>query len=160
MSRTKRKAPKEDINFTIEDVEYSLTPLTQRVAANVFHNCLVRVVASITKAASGATSAEKMDKLAEAISSQLKFDDVWFILSKMMAHALVDDDEVGDLDTSKVFDENPHHMYLVLYYGIKGNWPKVFSKLETKMGGFVSRAMKIIKGMGEIEPDETEETED
>lgn len=137
-----------DIEFTLGDVEYTLTPMKQKVAAHVFHNCLGRVLAAIAHAVTGETNEEKMSSFATAIA-KTEFEDVWFILKHLMTNAMVNDFEVGDLESSNVFDENPHHMYLVIYHGVKGNWPGYFSKMEAKMSGFASTLKSTLGSMAQ-----------
>lgn len=153
MSRAtiKVKPPRADIVFTLPGVdgpvEYSLIPLCQKTAAHVFHNTLVGVLGAMGSAISGETNEEKMARFVGALKSTLTFDDVWFLLSAMMTNAMVDGNEVKELDSSDVFDENPHHMYLVLWHGIKGNWPKVFSKAEGMFKGIASKMQTMMGGM-------------
>ena len=146
-----KKPIKSDIEFTLDSVEYSLTPMRQKVAAHVFHNCLSHVLAAIARAVTGDTDNEKMAQFAEALGKVAKFDDVWFILENMMENALVDDHEVGDLDKSDIFEVNPHHMYLVLFHGVKGNWPGYFSKMEAKMSGFTSKVKQTLSQVGQVD---------
>lgn len=141
---------KADIEFKIGDVEYSLTPMKQKTAAHVFHACLGRVLSAVAKAVTGATNEEKMASFATAIAAT-DFDDVWFILRNMMSDAMVDGKEIGDLDSSGVFDENPLHMYQVIYHGVKGNWPGYFLSMEAKMNGFASTLKSTLGKMGEVE---------
>jgi aminopeptidase N len=149
-----KKSLKADIEFTLDGVEYSLTPMKQKVAANVFHNCLSHVLAAIAQAVTGDTDAEKMAKFAQALGKVATFDDVWFILENMMRHAMVDDKEIGDLNGSDIFDENPHHMYLVIFHGVKGNWPNYFSKMEAKMSDFASTLKQTFNQVGQVATDE------
>jgi len=144
MSQRKIKGIKNDIVFELKSVtgdmiEYSLTPLTQKDAANVFHNVLVDAFGAISNAVNGVDDGDKIKSVIESIKNNISFDDLWFLLSKLLKHAVVDDNEVVDLDNSKIFDIDPHHMYLVLYHGIKGNWPGVFFVLQDKMGGMFSK---------------------
>lgn len=138
---------RSDIEFTIEGVEYSLTPMKQKIAAHVFHSCLSRVLAAIARAVTGETTVEKMASFATAIADGTDFEDIWFILENLMRHSMVDGKEVKSLADSGIFDENPHHMYLVIYHGVKGNWPGYFSKMEAKMSGFASTLKSTLSKM-------------
>ena len=89
----------------------------------------------------------KMAGIVARLGDAADFDDVWFILTHMMKNAMVDDVEIGDLDQSDVFDDNPHHMYLVLWHGVRGNWPRLFSSMEAKFKGFASKAKKMVAEM-------------
>jgi len=155
MTRKKIKAPKPDINFTLEGVdgpvEYSLIPMKQKTAAHVAHNSLAAVLAALGGALGPGDDKTKLGAIVASLKDIIEFDDLWFILKNMMANGMVDDVEIDDLDNSDVFDDNPLHMYLVAYHGIKGNWPGVFLKLETKMGGFVSKARTQVTAMMDTE---------
>ena len=129
-----KKPIKSDIEFELDGVEYSLTPMKQRVAAHVFHNCLSHVLAAVAQAFSGDTEADKIAKFAAALPKAAQFDNGV---------------EIDDLDKSGVFDEHPHHMYLVVYHAVKGNWPGYFSKMEAKMGGFVSKLKRSFQTVEE-----------
>lgn len=137
-----------DIIFTLGETKYSLTPMKQKVAAHVFHKCLGRVLTAVAGAVVGDSNEERMASFAKAIAAT-DFEDVWFILEHMMKHAQVNGEEVKDLEDSDIFDENPHHMYLVIYHGIKGNWPGYFSKMEAKMSGFTSMLKDTMGKMGQ-----------
>lgn len=139
MSKKTLKTPKPDIEFALNGVEYSLIPMRQKVAAHVFHNCISHVLAAIGQAVSGEDDAERIAKFAAALPKVATFDDIWFILENVMKNAMVNGHEVGDLNDTDIFDENPLHMYMVVYHAIKGNWPNYFSQMETKMAGFVSK---------------------
>ena len=141
---------KSDIEFELSGVEYSLTPMKQKRAANVFHNCLGRVLSAVAGAVTGETNEQKMASFAKAIA-KTEFDDVWFILENLMVNAMVDGKEIKELESSGIFDENPHHMYLVIYHGVKGNWPGYFSKMESKMSGFGSILKSTMDNMGQAE---------
>ena len=140
---------KQEINFKVGETEFSLIPMRQKVAAQVFHKCLGRVLSAVAKAITGDTNEDKMASFATAIAAT-DFDDIWFVLEHMMRNAMVDDKEVGDLEKSGVFDDNPHLMYLVIYHGVKGNWPGYFSKLESKVGGFDSILKNTLGKMGDF----------
>jgi len=122
--------------------------MSQKKAAHVFHTCLGRVINAIASGAIGETTEQKMANFATAIAST-DFDDIWFILENVMTNSMVNKKEIGDLEKSGVFDEYPHHMYLVVYHAIKGNWPGYFSKMEAKVSGFVSILKSTLGKMGE-----------
>jgi len=146
-----KKSIKPDIEFALDGVEYSLTPMRQKVAAHVFHNCLAHVLAAVAQAVTGVDDADKMAKFATALPKVADFNDIWFILEHVMKHAMIDGHEIGDLDNSDIFEEYPHHMYLVVYHAVKGNWPGYFSKMEAKMSGFASTLKQTFQTMGDAE---------
>ena len=147
-----KRVLKPDIEFTLDGVNYSLIPMKQKVAAHVFHECLTHILSAIAQAVSGKTDADKIAKFAQSLPEVASFNDVWFILEHVMKSAMVDGREIKNLDESGIFEENPHHMYLVVFHAIKGNWPNYFSKMETKMGGFVSKLKASFETMNEAEP--------
>ena len=139
---------KADIEFTLDGVDYSLVPMTQRTAANVFHNCLSHVLAAVARAVTGSTDAERMGNFAAGLAKVATFDDVWFLLQNLMKSAMINGKEISDLENEEVFSEYPHHMYLVIYHGVKGNWPNYFSKMEAKLSGFASTLKSTLTNMG------------
>ena len=163
MTRKKIKEPKKDIEFTLDGVdgpvEYSLIPMTQRTAAHVFHNVLANVMAALGEALAGMDDKSRMGAIVARLKDNVEFDEMWFILTHMMKNAMVDDDEVGDLDTSDVFDDNPHHMYLVAYHGIKENWPALFFQMEAKFAGLASKIKQTMAGMTEPEKEKEKITD-
>lgn len=162
MSQKKlKKAPKEDIVFTLKDfngnmTEFNLTPLKQRTASKVFHTVGQKVLKAIGGSIPDKGEKVKMGKVVEHLAEVLEFDDIWFIVKTMMADAMVNATELeGDFDDTDIFEENPQHLYMVFYHGVKGNWPGVFSKLDTKMAGFASRAKKMMMNMGQSDEEQT-----
>jgi hypothetical protein len=157
MASNQKNIPNIDIVFTLPgvdgEVEFSLIKLTQKTAAHVFHSTLVSVLGAMGAAVSGESDEDKMGRFVAALKTTLTFDDMWFLLSAMMTNAMVDGHEVKNLDSSTVFDDNPHFMYLVLWHGIKGNWPKVFSKAEVMFKGITSKMEAAMKGMGSNHPE-------
>lgn len=153
MSRKTLKTPRPDIEFSLSGVEYSLVPMKQKVAAHVFHNCLSHVLAAIGQAVSGEDDMDRISKFAAALPKVATFDDVWFILENVMKNAMVDGHEIEDINKSDIFDENPLHMYQVVYHAVKGNWPNYFSQMETKMSGFVSKLQSTFNTMATSQED-------
>lgn len=157
----KIKGPKDDIKFKLSsiegnEIEFDLIPLKQKKAAHVFHTVLQKVVASVSAGIPEKGEKLSMGAILKSMSENVEFDDIWFLLEQMLENAIVDDNEVGDLNTSDIFEDNPQWPYLVCYHGIKGNWPKVFSKLGAKMTGFASRIGKVVQGMEAVKDEETE----
>ena len=156
MSKKKIKSREvKDINFTLTDldgdpVEFSLVPLKQWVAAEVFHNVLTVLLNALGGAFGEGDEQKKIKMFIDAATNVLTFEKVRFLIEKMMNGAMVDDIEV-DIDGMDVFEENPHFIYLVLFHGVKGNWPNVFSKLGAKGSGFFSKVIKEAKAMTDTE---------
>ena len=65
--------------------------------------------------------------------------------------ALVNEKDLGSLEDFEPLGGSPWLLYLIVFNGIKGNWPRVFSGIETKLGGFVSRVQaEMTARMGNI----------
>jgi len=155
--RIKRQV-KSDIEFTLKDlegdtVEFSLVPLKQWVAAEVFHNVVLVVINALGGAFKEKDEDQKVTQFIQTASTVLTFEKVQFLLQKMMAGALVDGDEV-DVDDLDIFEDNPQWIYQVLFHGVKGNWPNVFLKLGDKGKGLFSRVEQKTQEMMNLDTEE------
>jgi len=138
------KKPRGDINFELPGgVKMSLVPLARKDAGRVFHTVLVRV-AGLLAAAAAETDDRKQIAAVAASLEKIPFDDVWDLAALMCAGAVVNGAEIESLDDVDALGEEPYLLYLIVYQGIKGNWPRLFSDLRGRLAGFAPGVAEAI----------------
>jgi len=135
----------KDIEFEIarlaggDPIRFSLRPLTQWEAAAVFHEVLQPAVSAFgSMLGPGKVNAEAInvgDAIKNLVAS-IPFSKVEYITRAVMRGAVVDGEEIKDLDNMTIFDDEPTALYVMLFHAIKGNWPGVFSYLAGRLGSF------------------------
>lgn len=129
-----------DIEFEVEGLRFALVPLKQKDAGRVFHT----VVAQLISALSGAFSEGKnqLEGIAKELG-KVDYDTIRELASILCKGAFVDEKEIKNLEDIDQLSEKPWILYRVIYEGVRGNWPRVFSDLETKVKGFVSKIQTV-----------------
>ena len=145
-----------DILFTLKSVsgeayEFSLVPLKQKRAAEIFHVSVVTLMQSLSGLAGIATSTVgSIDKGAMiqqalgSIKSNITFEDVWFLAEALTKGATVNDKPFS-METAPMITTDPYLMYLIIFHGIKHNWPAVFTKLEGALSGLPEAIQSEVK---------------
>lgn len=132
-----------DIEFTLssgdKQLNFALSPLKQREAGRVFHTSVMQIVRAFSEIEGFKDESKIIKGLAKGLSS-VDYDLVWDLAETLCKGALVNEKDLGDLEDFEPLGETPWLLYLIVFNGIKGNWPKVFSGIEARLGGFVSRA--------------------
>lgn len=148
MDRTK------DINFKVKGLDgvvldCSLTPLKQKVAGKVFHTCVSQLVSAIASAVDGQSFAnfekEKMFAQMAKDFSKIDYDLIWEVASELCRDAVINNKEVSNLEEIEELADCPWLLYLIVFNGIKGNWPRVFFSLGAKLNGFGSQLREQMK---------------
>ena len=141
------KKDPHNINFLITNLsgekrEYNLQPLKRKDAAFVAHTFLQTLLKGFSKATAG--SRDKIDQQTGILKalSEIDFETVWGLASMLLKYASVKTEDetiiIDDLDECDHFADNPDELYLVIFHGVKENFPKVFSKVRDRlaaMGG-------------------------
>ena len=129
-----------DIEFTVKsegkDFKFALSPLKQKQAGRVFHTCVTQLVAAFSGAV-GKKGELQMAGIAESVS-QVDYDTLYDLAETLCAGAFVNEKPLGSLEDFEPLADTPWILYLIVFHGVKGNWPRVFSGLETNLGGFAS----------------------
>lgn len=103
-----------------------LIPLRRKEAARVFHETLVVILHGI----SGATKENPGRILTEAINA-LSFDKLYELGNTLLKDAIIDGEEIRNLDDTEIFEENPEELYIVLFHAIKENYPNFFTRVAS-----------------------------
>ena len=148
MDRTK------DINFVVKgldgvELKCSLTPLKQKIAGKVFHTCVSQLVSAIASAIDGQSFSnfekEKMFAQMAKDFSKIDYELLWEVASELCRDAVINNKEISSLDEVDELADYPWLLYLIIFNGIKGNWPRVFSSLGAKLNGFGSQLRDKLK---------------
>ena len=84
--------------------------------------------------------------------SEIPFETLWSLGEKLLRNVVIDGDElIENLETSTYFAENIDEFYVAVIFGIKGNYPKVFSKVQEKLkgSGLLDKA-KFLKRISDV----------
>jgi len=132
-----------DIIFEVSDfdgnkIKCELVPLKQRDAGRVFHTCVAQLLGAVTGFV-GETDQNKQIAAVAAAVGQVDFDLVWDVANALCQGAVIDGKEIKSLDDLDAVAESPWILYLIIWHGVKGNWPRVFSGLGAKLNGFGSQ---------------------
>lgn len=133
-----------DIEFEAGGLKFALSPLKQKQAGRVFHTC----VAQLVSAFSGAIGAEGQEQQIAGVAKALAlvdYDVVWDLAEILCKGAFVNEKELKNLEELDALSDEPWLLYQIIFNGVKGNWPRVFSGLEAKLGGFASRIQDQMK---------------
>ena len=135
MDRTK------DINFTVKgldgvELKCSLTPLKQKAAGKVFHTCVSQLISAIASALDGQSFSnfEKEKMFAQMAKDFSKID--YDLICEVADELCREVEELADY---------PWLRYLIIFHGVKGNWPRVFFSLGAKLNGFGSQLREKLK---------------
>jgi len=137
-----KKGP-HNINFSLTNLsgekrEYNLQPLKRKDAAFVAHSFLQTLLKGFSKATAGAPN--QVDQQAGILKalSEIDFETVWGLAAMLLRYAIIKTEDetitIEDLDECDHFAENPDELYLVIFHGVKENFPKVFSKVRDRIG--------------------------
>lgn len=136
------KVPSVDIIFEVAGpngpVKCELIPLKQRDAGRVFHTCVAQLLGAITGMI-GETDQQKQVAAIAAALGKVDFDLVWDVAEALCKDAVIGGKEIQSLDDVPMISETPWVLYLIIWHGVKGNWPRVFSGLGAKLNGFGSQ---------------------
>jgi hypothetical protein len=145
--------PSTDIIFDVAgpdgSIKCELIPLKQRDAGRVFHTCVSQLLGAVTGIL-GETDQQKQIASIAAALGKIDFDLVWDVASALCKDAVIGGKEVRSLDDVPEISDAPWILYLIIFHGVKGNWPRVFSGLGAKLDGFGSQ---IMDKMGMATPD-------
>ena len=127
---------------------YKFRILTRREAARVFHNSIKLIL----KALSGLSGDDKSTKIVEAIDS-LDFDHVWNLAKVLLKNCIISPNmenpqhmiTISNLDETDYFDDCREELYIALYYSLKANYPKSFSRVAEKLQGFSGDLQKTFQ---------------
>jgi len=143
-----KRAKITDIIFDVPGadgpIKCELIPLKQRDAGRVFHTCAGQLLSAI----SGAVGANGQEAQVAAIAGTLgknDYDLIWDLAESLCKDAIIGGKEVRSLEDIDEIAETPWILYMIIFHGVKGNWPRVFSELGTKLGGFASRIQDQMK---------------
>jgi hypothetical protein len=139
------KLPTTDIIFEVptfdgNPIKCELIPLKQREAGRVFHTCVAQLFGAIT-AVLGETDQQKQIASIAAALGQIDYDLVWDVASALCKDAVIGGKEIQSLEEVDAISESPWILYMIIFHGVKGNWPRVFSGLGAKLNGFGSQIM-------------------
>lgn len=112
--------------------KFCFVPLRRREAAKVFHNSVKLIVEAL---ANIGTSINNETVNPEGLSRALKvldFDLLWDLAEKICKLMIVDGNDVADIED--YFGENPEELYLVLFHGIRLNYPKQCGQIMKRLG--------------------------
>ncbi len=136
------KKDPHNINFSLTNLsgekrEYNLQPLKRKDAAFVAHTFLQTLLKGFSKATAGSSNqAESQAGILNALS-EIDFDTVWGLASILLKYASVKTEDetivIDDLEKCDYFAENPDELYIVIFHGVKENFPKVFSKVRDRI---------------------------
>jgi len=136
------KKDPHNINFSLTNLsgeirEYNLQPLKRKDAAYVAHTFLQTLLKGFSEATAGASDkAESQSRILKALG-EIEFETIWGLASMLLKYASVKTETetivIDDLEKSDYFAENPDEIYLVIFHGIKENFPKVFSKVRDRL---------------------------
>jgi hypothetical protein len=134
-----------DIVFELPGgIKMELVPLRRRDAGRVFHTILAKAV-SILAAAAGEKDSDKQIPAIAAAVAQIPFDDLWTVAELLCQQAVVNGDEIKTLEDVDALAENPTLLYMIIYHGVKGNWPRLFFDLRAKLAGFAPDLLAKMK---------------
>lgn len=120
------------------EMQYQLTPLLRREAAEVFHNTVQVLLGAV---ASLSEDAESSVSLLTAIKS-LDFKTFWSLAEKLFRNCVVMGPpgigyvEIRDLNTTDYFADKPDELYVATYHAVQANWPDFFGRVAKALGGF------------------------
>ena len=139
------KKDPHNINFVITNLsgekrEYNLQPLKRKDAAFVAHSFLQTLLKGFSQATAGAADkADQQSGILKALS-EIDFETVWGLASMLLRYASIKTEDetivINDLDECDHFSDNPDELYLVIFHGVKENFPKVFSKVRDRISDF------------------------
>jgi len=112
--------------------EYNFVLLKRREAAEVFHNTLLVLAGALSEVVkSGDNTDFDLGKALQA----LDFSVLWDLATKLLSGAMVDGNELGELEESSYFEEQPEELYIAVWHAIQANYPRVFSKIRERLSG-------------------------
>jgi hypothetical protein len=121
--------------------EYNFLALKRKDAMRVYHNSLVSVAKIVGDAVSSlnidrANFAKSKIDIAKGAGNLLSgiagvhFDTLWDIATVLFRGAILDGEEIRNLEESDYFDTRPEEFYIALYHAIRLNYPLVFSQVQ------------------------------
>lgn len=120
-------------NLSGEQVTYNLLPLKRKEAAYVSHTFLQTLLRGFAKASQGGQEA-----LLDALS-MVEFDTLWDLASILLRDAEIHTpngiERIDNLDRTEYFEDRPEELYMAVAYGIKENYPGVFSRVRGLLDG-------------------------
>lgn len=125
-----------------------LVPLLRKDAGRVFHTVLAKAV-SVLAAAAGEKETDKQIPAIAAAVALIPFDDLWSVAESLCHQAVVDGKEIKSLDDFDALAENPTLLYMIIYHGVAGNWPRLFFDLRAKLAGFAPDLLAKMKATAE-----------
>ena len=148
MSKEEAKAQLQRHQRTIKvktlegEKEYNFVLLKRKEAAEVFHNTLLVVAGAFSELVKADKS--KPEDLLIAMKT-FDFDTLWSLAEKLLRGVMIDGSEIGDLEETSYFEEQPEELYIAVWHGIQVNYPKVFSKIRERLiGSSFAETMKMV----------------
>lgn len=127
-----------DIEFEASGLKFALSPLKQKQAGRVFHTSVSQMIAAFSSVESFKNEDSVIRGLIKGFS-EIDYDQLWDLAEILCKGAFVDEKEIKSIEDLEAMAEKPWILYLIIFYGVRGNWPRVFSELEAKGSVFVSR---------------------
>jgi hypothetical protein len=100
----------------------------------VFHNTLTTLVSAVADVAVNKGESQT-DAVFKAVQT-LDFDTVWDLAEVLLRFAILDGEEIQDLNETDYFTDRPEELYLAVFHAVMLNYPKVFLKLREVVKGF------------------------
>ena len=137
--------PKISIQFEItnlggEKKQYFLQPLKRKTAAHVAHTFLQTLFRGLSKAGR-AEDEDKQSAVLDAIAS-IEFETLWGLASELLRNSTIQQGvgkpiiQIDTLENTDYFEDNPDELYQAVFFGVKENFPKVFSRVRASLRGF------------------------
>jgi hypothetical protein len=112
----------------------------------VFHDVVQTLIASIASVADLDGGGVELSRLGDAVQ-MLSFDKVRNLAKLLLTGMQIKPDMknlnkivvIDDIDDCEYFMDCPEELYIAIFHAIRANYPKSFSRLATKMGGFGQR---------------------
>jgi len=131
-----KKVSFEFRNLKGEVKKVDLVPLKRKEAAEIFHNTLAAILVSI--------SSDSKNPLPDILKT-LDFNKLWDMGTKILRFAFINNEEIKSLDETDYFERNPEEFYIILFHGIKANFPDFFSNMTDLLKKGSSMLEGIIK---------------
>lgn len=129
---------RQDLKTTVKtfegEKEYIFCALVRKDAARVFHNTLTTLISAVADVAVSKGESQT-DAVFKAIKT-LDFDTVWDLAEVLLRFAILDGEEIQDLNETDYFTDRPEELYLAVFHAVMLNYPKVFLKLGEVVKGF------------------------
>jgi len=132
------QAEQKDLAVKVKTFEgekdYLFVGLKRIEAMRVFHNVLLTVLEGIAQVGNAKTDEAKGLAMLSAIRV-LDFDTFFYKLAvPLLNNVIIDDEEIGDLESTEYFETRPEELYLAVYHAILLNYPDFFGKVREALG--------------------------